>query len=233
MGESSLYSCLLELVKKRRSVRQFKADPIPDEYIDKIIEVARWAPSGFHTQPWEFVVVKKKEVKDKIADVIDQHYPLIRAESKSPTQQASETGTYRDASVFIILLGDLRAKVGLPDMVQKDDERVANIFWSSLASTFLYMHLAAAALGLASQWRSAAGFAGPEREIGKIIGIPEGLKIYDMMAVGYGARAPIPKVVRNREDMVHYDDCGIEDFRTVEEVVAYAKKTKAWCTAAH
>ena len=35
------YDSLLELVQKRRSIRQFKPDPIPDEYIDKIIEVAR------------------------------------------------------------------------------------------------------------------------------------------------------------------------------------------------
>ena len=178
-------------------------------------------------------MVKKKEIKDKIADVLDRHYPLIRTESKSRTKQALEPVTYKDAPVFIILLGDWRAKVGLPDMVQKHDERVTPIFWSSLASTFVYMHLAAAALGLASQWRSGAGFAEPECEIRKIIGIPEDLKIYDMMVLGYAARVPIPKVVRNREDMVHYDDCGIEDFRTAEEVVACAKKTKAWCTAAH
>lgn len=63
------YDELLELVKNRRSVRWFKPDSIPDEYIDKIIEVARWAPSGFHTQPWEFVVIKKKELRNKIADI--------------------------------------------------------------------------------------------------------------------------------------------------------------------
>jgi len=42
------YDGLLELVKKRRSIRRFKPDPIPDGYIEKIIEVARWAPSGFN-----------------------------------------------------------------------------------------------------------------------------------------------------------------------------------------
>jgi nitroreductase len=52
------YETVLELVKKRRSIRRFKTDPIPDDYIDKIIEVARQAPSGFNTQPWEFVVVR-------------------------------------------------------------------------------------------------------------------------------------------------------------------------------
>ena len=45
------YDSLLELVKKRRSIRRFKPDPIPDENIEKIIEVARWAPSGFNMQP--------------------------------------------------------------------------------------------------------------------------------------------------------------------------------------
>ena len=66
-----------------------------------------------------------------------------------------------------------------------------------------------------------------------ILGIPEALDIYDMMAVGYGAYKPIPKLVRAREDMVHYDDCGIGDFRTDEEALAFAKKTKAWTIAAH
>jgi nitroreductase len=43
------YESLLELVKQRRTTHKFKPDPVPDEYIDKIIEVARWAPSGFNT----------------------------------------------------------------------------------------------------------------------------------------------------------------------------------------
>ncbi|MGM0686745.1 MAG: nitroreductase family protein [Promethearchaeati archaeon] len=66
------YEGFLELVKKRRSVRRFKPDPIPDEYVDKIIEAARWAPSGFNLQPWEFVVVKEKELKDTIVDFSGQ-----------------------------------------------------------------------------------------------------------------------------------------------------------------
>ena len=62
------YNGLLELVKKRRTNRRFRQDPVPDEYITKIVDVARWAPSGFHTQSWEFVVVRKKDVKDKIVE---------------------------------------------------------------------------------------------------------------------------------------------------------------------
>ena len=58
------YESLLELLNTRRSIRRFKPEPIPDEYVDKIIEAARLAPSAFNAQPWEFVVVKKKELKD-------------------------------------------------------------------------------------------------------------------------------------------------------------------------
>ncbi len=62
------YDSLLALVKKRRSIRRFKPDPISDESIDKIIEVARWAPSGFNLQPWEFVVVKKPELRKRFGE---------------------------------------------------------------------------------------------------------------------------------------------------------------------
>ena len=58
------YDELLELLKKRRSTRRYKPDPVPDEAIDKIIEAARWAPSGFNQQPWEFVVVKDQKLKE-------------------------------------------------------------------------------------------------------------------------------------------------------------------------
>ena len=129
-------------------------------------------------------------------------------------------------------MGDWRAKVGLPIHAQEHDEHVIQIFYSSLAGTFLYMHLAAAALGLASQWCSASQFIEPERVIKDVVGIPEGLKVYDMMVVGYGAYTPMPKLVRDREDIVHYDDCGTGDFRTEEEVVDYARRTKSWCIAA-
>jgi nitroreductase len=56
----------LELVRQRRSIRSFKEDPIPDEQVDEIIEAARFAPSGFNLQPWEFVIVRDGELKNHI-----------------------------------------------------------------------------------------------------------------------------------------------------------------------
>ena len=56
------YDALLELVKTRRSIRAFTDRPVPDDVVEKVIEVARWAPSGANSQPWEFVVVTEREV---------------------------------------------------------------------------------------------------------------------------------------------------------------------------
>ena len=60
---------LFETVEKRRSIRKFKPNPIPDKDLKKILEAGRLAPSGGNRQPWSFVVVRKPETKKKLAAV--------------------------------------------------------------------------------------------------------------------------------------------------------------------
>jgi len=228
------YDSLLELVKKRRSIRRFKPDPIPDEYIDKIIEVARWAPSGFGLQPWEFVVVKKPELRKKIVENINEYWKQAKSmESTRESWQGKPWTTsgvldagmdFTTAPVFIILFGDTRTKVGLPMGVRYDRNRCDLIFTSGLASAFLYMHLAAVTLGLASQWVSA---------ITTPLGVPAEMEPYDMMAIGYPALHPNEKFMRDPKKMVHYDDCGQEDFRTENEVKDFVKRARNWNIGTH
>lgn len=227
------YDHLLKLVKKRRTVRKFKPDPLPEGCIEKIIEIARWAPSGFHTQPWEFVVVKKKEVREAIIKALDRYAPPITHTKPGDEIPEASQPSFRDAPVFIILLADWRAKVGLPGHPTEKSSVVRSIYQSSLASAFLYLHLAAASLGLASQWYSAVSRPEAEREIRSIVGIPESLSIYDMMVLGYPAAPPNLKEVRRLDEIIHYDDCGPKDFRTDEQVFADAQKTYDWCMAGH
>jgi nitroreductase len=233
VNDVSMYDALLKLARKRRTVRRFRSDPVPADYIVKIIDVARWAPSGFHTQPWEFVVVTEKELKGKIVSLLTQHGLPIRNPNEKTAEAEASRGRFDVAPVFIILLGDWRAKVGLPDAAQSSDARVDNLLRTSLAGAFVSMQLAATALGLASQWYTAASREPAQTAIKALIGIPEGLRIFDMMVLGYAAGEPIPKDVRELKDMIHYNACGAQNFRTDEEVAADAKKTKAWCLAAH
>jgi iodotyrosine deiodinase len=55
-----------ETMDRRRSVRQFSADPVPREAIEWAIKTASTAPSGAHRQPWRFVVIDDAAIKREI-----------------------------------------------------------------------------------------------------------------------------------------------------------------------
>lgn len=235
------YEKLLELVKENRSIRKFKADPVPDEHVDKIIEVARQAPSGYNTQPWEFVVIKKMELKESIVNLVNE-YRRTHWEEMEQTRESwqkdrfpvkfLEMGDYwRKAPVFILVCGDTRSKAGLPMTVRYHHQKRESIFTSSLAISFSYMQLAATTLGLTTQWVSAVQVPLVNCMIKDLLGIPEPIEIYDMMLLGYPAAKVRPKFLRTKEKMVHYDDCRPDDFRTDEEVRDFIRKTRAWIHA--
>jgi nitroreductase len=48
---------VIEAVKKRKSIRGYKSDPVPKEVLEQILELASHAPSAMNTQPWEFLVL--------------------------------------------------------------------------------------------------------------------------------------------------------------------------------
>jgi len=218
------YESFLTLVKTRRSIRSFKTNPIPDEYVEKILEAARWAPSGANSQPWEFIVVKDKYIKDRMIDIVKEHseysrkVELTRGEdlrfpgASSPVREPG----YKDAPVFIILCGDPRTKEAYPLLTTFT--RGDSHFASSLASAFLYMCLAATTLGLGSQWVSATGHPFVKCLLGELLGIPEKLEIYDMMAVGYPAYQPKKRFVRERVEMVHYGRYDKAKYRSDEKI---------------
>ncbi len=56
-----------EVVRRRRSIRRYKTDSVPQAVIEDIVEAGRLAPSGGNRQPWHFVVVtdhqRKKELQ--------------------------------------------------------------------------------------------------------------------------------------------------------------------------
>jgi nitroreductase len=51
-----------EVILKRRSIRAFKKEPLPDFMIRRILEAGRYAPSAGNSQPWKFIVVKSPEM---------------------------------------------------------------------------------------------------------------------------------------------------------------------------
>jgi nitroreductase len=58
---------LLRAMRQVRSVRSFRPEPIPDEVLTEILEVARWTGSGSNSQPWTFIVVRERVTLGAIA----------------------------------------------------------------------------------------------------------------------------------------------------------------------
>lgn len=58
-----------EAILKRRSIRRYTGKDITEEQIKRLLEAAMAAPSAHNSQPWEFVVVRDKEMRNKLSKV--------------------------------------------------------------------------------------------------------------------------------------------------------------------
>jgi nitroreductase len=216
------YDKFLELVKARRSIRRLKPDPIPDEYIEKILETVRWAPSGADTQPWELVVLRDQEIKSKFLDVISGR---IDVES------------LKSVPVLIVVCGDTRTRVLYPSgrnlplipKIELGEEHVEikeNVLTSSLSNAFLYILLAATTLGLGTRYITSTAHPDAQREIKRLLKIPPYLVIYDTVALGYPASEPRQKTLRPLEDIMHYDRYDESKAVKIEEIIERANAMK-------
>lgn len=69
----------LTLAKTRRSVRSFDTKPVPADLIDRLLEAARWAPSGFNLQPTHWVVVTDPQLKQKLCPACMGQKQILQA----------------------------------------------------------------------------------------------------------------------------------------------------------
>lgn len=58
---------ILDIIRKRRSIRQYKKDLLKEIEIERILEAGRWAPSGLNNQPWRFLIIKDKDKKEGLS----------------------------------------------------------------------------------------------------------------------------------------------------------------------
>lgn len=66
-------------IDTRRSIRAFTSEPVSDEAIQQMLKAAMMAPSAANEQPWEFVVIREKEILDHIGDI--NHYATYAAKA--------------------------------------------------------------------------------------------------------------------------------------------------------
>jgi nitroreductase len=70
---------VLDLIKKRRSIREYAADPVSDADVQAMLEAAMAAPSASNLKPWEFIVVRKEDLRQQLAKMKTWSYMCAAA----------------------------------------------------------------------------------------------------------------------------------------------------------
>jgi len=94
----------MDVVSKRRSIRKYKADPVPKEDIEYVLEAARLAPSWKNSQCWKFIVVTDPVVKEELAKAGNNWIasaPVIITACADP----SKPGTKGDQGYYMVDMG--------------------------------------------------------------------------------------------------------------------------------
>jgi 5,6-dimethylbenzimidazole synthase len=138
---------LFTAIKERRSCRSFLPDPISDETIEKILEAGVQAPSPANNQPWEFIVITSKDVKENILNESEKCKKMLFEKSGWKWLDRYQLGFVREAPVLIVVVADPK-KTGA-DMFL---EGGGLAYQHGCAAAIQNMLLAAHALGLGTLW---------------------------------------------------------------------------------
>ena len=138
---------IFKAIKERRSCRNFLPESINEEVIEKILEAATWAPSPLNTQPWEFVVVINKEMKEKIFAEADRCKKWGVEKSGWKWLEKYQLNFLKTAPVIVAVVGDPK-KSGLDTFQEEGGVG----YQHACAAAIQNMNLAAHALGLGSLW---------------------------------------------------------------------------------
>ena len=221
----------LELAKRRRKIRKFKPDPISDEWVEKIIDAARWAQSGANAQPWEFIVIKDKKTKDEIVRLYQEYHQQVWNVERTRVRELrhlayidgppTEPPGFKDAPVFIVVCGDPRtvqATILATHFIPNEGGPGAH-FIKNMANATQILQLAAAALGLGSQWVSISRIT--ETGLKTLLDVPDELTIPTIVPVGYPAYEASPTYRRELKEIIHFDKYDRSKFRSGEDIFQF------------
>jgi nitroreductase len=183
---------VLELAKRRKTVRQFLPDKPPMEDVLTAIKAAKEAPSGMNAQPWKFVVVDDEWLKARIREACEREEKKFYSKTKGDLMSWLNANGFRpekpfltEAPYLILVFGYTKAP-----------------YW--LQSTWIavgYFLLALEELGLGT-----VTYTPPNpKPVEELLHAPRDYKLQTILPVGYPAD-PKPKYERKRlEDVVSFN----------------------------
>ncbi len=98
-----------ETIKRRRSVRAYRANPVEDEKLERALEAARIAPSAANRQPWHFYVIRDEPTRKALLEAYSQQWladaPVVICACARPAEawHRSDGKSYADVDVSIAM----------------------------------------------------------------------------------------------------------------------------------
>lgn len=178
-----------DFLRSRRSVRRFKANPVPVSVIERIITTATFAPSAHHLQPWRFVIISTESAKAELGKALTTK--LRKDMTVEGTRQVDidkritiSLRRIKEAPVIILLLRDETA-------VHKDEPEEYIMSVQSVALSGLQLMLAAHAEGLGTNWICWPLYA--PNSVRNALNLPENWEPQGMFFLGFPDEEPITK----------------------------------------
>lgn len=173
---------IIDIIKKRRCIREFIDKDVEFYKIAEIIDAGMQAPNAGNLQNWEFIVVKERLKKERIAEASVQQYWMTEA-----------------PILIVICAAEERAEKYYGDR----GKNLYNI--QNCAAAAQNMLLAATSLGLASCWVGAFN----EESVKSILDIPKGVSPQIILAIGYSDKEPEKKHMFDIKDLLYFDEWGV------------------------
>jgi nitroreductase len=178
---------LFEIIGTTRAMRRLKPDPVPDELVRKILEAGVCAASGGNRQPWRFLVVKDRAIKEKV-----QHYykraldevvgPRYRT-STPPPGVTREQYDRQHAAVEYLTHHFHEAPIWIVACLESGGGTPTRSSGASIYPAVQNMLLAARALGLGATLTTR--HLQYEKEVEAALGLPAGMHSYAILPIGY------------------------------------------------
>ena len=184
----------LQLIKARRTVREFSDKPVPIDIIKNAVKTAASAPSGANKQPWHFVIVKDQTVKKEIrlaAEKEEKEFYTHRAPHYW-LEDLNQFGTdwhkpFLETAPYLIVV--FRQRYELDKQGQRKNYYVNESV--GIASGFLLTALHNAGLATLTHTPSPMGF------LDKVLKRPKNERAFLLIPVGYPAKdAQVPILVK-------------------------------------
>jgi iodotyrosine deiodinase len=190
-----------ESLNRRRTVRDFSSEPVPEEVIMNCIKTAGTAPSGANQQPWHFVAIKNAEVKKQIRLAAEEEERKFYNE-RAPEEwlKALEHLGTDDQKPFLEIAPWLIPVFIEKHRVDSEGDVLKNYYTMESVGLATGMLLAALhSAGLATLTHTPS----PMRFLSKICGRPENEKPFVLIVCGYPATgASVPDISRKSLDEI-------------------------------